>query len=93
MSAVQVSEGLTVTNNLTQPEVAIGDDSRLSLPELSESQRWAFINGWRVEPQSNDRAPVEGAIVPNAGPAAAVRSMTRRKQQASFKEWSQSRHD
>jgi hypothetical protein len=84
---------LTVTNNLNQPEVAIGTASGPSLPEPSESQRWAFINGWRVEPQSTDRAPVAGAIVPNTGAAAALRSMTRRKHQASFKEWSQSRHE
>jgi hypothetical protein len=85
-------EGLTVTNNPNQPDVAIGADPGPSSPEPQES-RWAFINGWRVEPQSNDRAPVTGAMVPNAGAAAAVRSMTRRKHQASFKEWSQSRHE
>jgi hypothetical protein len=63
------------------------------LPDASASSRWAFINGWKVEPQSNDRAPVAGDIVTSMASPAAQRSTVRRKQQKKFKEWSQDRHD
>ncbi|MDQ2975077.1 MAG: hypothetical protein M3R69_06670 [Acidobacteriota bacterium] len=63
-------------------------------PFLPDSaSRWAFINGWRVEPQSDDRAPVIGAVAPVTGSPSARRSNARRKHQAMFKEWSQERHD
>ncbi len=71
------------------------DSNPPELPALesSDNDRWAFINRWRVEPQANDRPPMIEPIVPNTAAASAVRSMTRRKQQASFKEWSRNRHD
>ena len=81
-----------MTKNPDQAGAPI-EDAAPPVPELSESLRWAFINRWKVEPQSNDRAPVGDVVVPNSAPAAAVRSMTRRKQQARFKEWSRARHD
>ncbi|HEV7472455.1 MAG TPA: hypothetical protein VGN90_00295 [Pyrinomonadaceae bacterium] len=82
-----------MTNNLEQSETAIEADAISSSTELSESVRWAFINGWNVEPQSNDRAPASGIVAPNAASASARRSMTRRKHQAMFKAWSQSRDE
>jgi hypothetical protein len=63
------------------------------LPPASSGSRWAFINGWKVEPQSNDRVPMLGEVSIVTASPAAMRSGTRRKRQAMFKEWSQSRHD
>ena len=85
-------EGFIVTKNLDQVAASEANPTA-SLPETSDSPRWEFINSWKVEPQSNDRTPVGGVVVPNSAAASAVRSMTRRKQQARFKEWSQARHD
>jgi acetyl-CoA acetyltransferase len=84
---------LIVKKNLDEPAAAIGADAMSSLPKPADSLRWAFINGWNVEPQSNDRAPVSGTVAPHAASASARRSMTRRKHQAMFKEWSQSRDE
>ena len=64
-----------------------------SLPEPSAMPRWAFINDWQVEPQSDDRAPVFGAVASSTGSPSARRSTARRKHQAMFKEWSQDRRD
>lgn len=68
-----------------------------SSPPDSAASHWAFINGWRVEPQSNDRPPVRSSVISAAtsGTAspAARRSSTRRKHREMFKEWSQGRHD
>jgi hypothetical protein len=55
--------------------------------------RWAFINGWKVEPQSDDRKPVIGAVAQDTGSPSARRSTARRKHQAMFKAWSRERHD
>lgn len=63
------------------------------LPVAESNSRWAFINGWEVEPQSNDRAPMLGHVAINTASPAALRSSTRRKRQAMFKDWSRSRHD
>ena len=64
-----------------------------SLPESSVALHWAFINGWKVEPQSNDRAPAFGSVAAGTASPSARRSSARRKHQAMFKEWSQERHD
>lgn len=64
-----------------------------SLLESSAGSHWAFINGWKVEPQSDDRTPVFGAVALSTASASAHRSSARRKHQARFKEWSQDRHD
>ena len=85
-------EGFKVTKHLDQA-IAIKDDPTSDGPDASDSLLWAFINSWKVEPQFNDRPPVERAVVPNSESASGVRSMTRRKQQARFKEWSQARHE
>ena len=65
-------------------------------PTTSDSPataRWAFINGWRVEPQADDRIPMFGSAV-NTGAAPSVRRSTaRRRHQAMHKAWSQERHD
>ena len=65
-----------------------------TLPTVPESSsHWSFINGWRVEPQSDDRAPVFGTVAPSTASPSARRSTARRQHQAMFKEWSQDRHD
>lgn len=64
-----------------------------ALLEPSSASHWDFINSWRVEPQSNDRAPVFGVVVPLGASASARRSTLRRKRQEMFKAWSQDRHD
>ncbi|HYJ85088.1 MAG TPA: hypothetical protein VEW46_03465 [Pyrinomonadaceae bacterium] len=55
--------------------------------------RWAFINGWKVEPQSDDRAPAFGDVASSKASASAHRSGARRRHQAMYKQWSQDRHD
>jgi len=65
----------------------------LPLPDSSAASHWAFINGWRVEPQFNDRAPAIGEVASSAASPSAARSTARRKHQAMFKQWSQDRHD
>ena len=65
-------------------------------PDTAPSHR-DFINGWKVEPQANDRPPPQSRVLTeiatvDASPAA-HRSTTRRKHQQMFKGWSQSRHD
>ncbi|MEP6569634.1 MAG: hypothetical protein ABJC10_07665 [Acidobacteriota bacterium] len=67
------------------------------MSDILKQSHWAFVNGWKVEPQSNDRPPPRPAVVSavapiNASPSA-LRSTTRRKRQQKFKEWSQARHD
>jgi hypothetical protein len=64
-----------------------------SLAEASAKSRWAFINEWKVEPQSDDRARVFGTVASSTASPSARRSTARRKHQAMFKEWSQDRHD
>lgn len=63
------------------------------LTSFAQGTHWAFINEWKVEPQSNDRTPVTGAGAGSMGSPSARRSTARRKHQARFKEWSQDRHD
>src|SRR5882672_6654044 len=64
-----------------------------SSPDPLAASHWAFINRWKVEPQSNDRSPVLGADAINSASPSTRRSTARRKHQAMFKEWSQGRHD
>lgn len=78
-----------LAENETRPALSMES----SLPLASSGTRWAFINGWKVEPQSNDRAPMIGEIHIGTASPAALRSSTRRQRQAMFKEWSRSRHD
>ena len=64
---------------------------------LEQQARWDFINGWKVEPQSNDRTPPQSPVltavaITTVSPAAR-RSTARRKHQQRFKAWSQARHD
>jgi len=53
----------------------------------------AFINQWQVEPQSDDRPPMFGAVAVNMASPPAGRSIARRRHQAMYKEWSKGRHD
>lgn len=57
-----------------------------------DTSRWAFINSWRVMPQHDDRTPMSGDAI--RGTATRIqRSLSRRRHQEKFKEWSQARHD
>lgn len=74
--------------------------SRISAPEDfstnrtgRDPSRWAFINGWKVSPQRDDRTPMLGDAVTGSPSATVNRSLTRRRHQEKFKEWSQGRHD
>jgi hypothetical protein len=82
--------GRSNVTDILKPSVEANEATPL-VPD--SASRWAFINGWRVEPQSDDRAPVIGAAAPGTGSPSASRSSARRKHQAMFKEWSQERHD
>jgi hypothetical protein len=66
-----------------------------ALSDPSTTSRWAFINGWQVEPQSNDRAPAPGELgeIASIASPSAGRPTARRKHQKKFKAWSQARHD
>jgi len=64
-----------------------------TLPESSDKLRWAFINGWKVEPQTDDRPPLVAKSASSAASRSVYRSSARRKHQAMFKAWSQERHD
>jgi hypothetical protein len=81
-----------VTDITKQIVPAPDADVAASLP-ASPASRWAFINGWKVEPQSDDRAPMFGAVAAGTASPSARRSTARRKHQTMFKEWSQDRHD
>lgn len=85
-----------MTNIPKQSVVARSTELVPSLADASDTSRWAFINGWGVEPQSDDRTPVFSAVVSSTAPSgspAARRSTARRKHQLMFKEWSRERHD
>jgi hypothetical protein len=84
---------LTVTDILKQSVAENDAGTAPSLPESSAALHWAFINGWKVEPQSDDRPPIFGEVAPSTASPLARRSSIRRKHQAMFKEWSQDRHD
>jgi hypothetical protein len=80
--------------DIIKHSVAEGDAGTApSLMESSATSHWAFINGWKVEPQSDDRTPMFGAVAVSTASPSAHRSSARRKHQAMFKEWSQGRHD
>jgi hypothetical protein len=64
-----------------------------ALPEASATSHWAFVNGWKVDPQSDDRMPMFGTVAISAASPSAHRSTARRKHQAMYKEWSRDRHD
>jgi len=88
-----VDGALSVTDNL-KPSVAENDAGLAPAPpDSSGTSHWAFINGWKVEPQSDDRAPMFGAVATGTASPSAHRSSARRKHQAMYKEWSQERHD
>ncbi len=70
-------------------------ESRLS-PATGDSPataHWAFINGWRVEPQADDRIPMFGSVANSSAGPSVRRSIARRRHQAMHKSWSQERHD
>jgi len=70
------------------------NSSAVGIPLSAEAKaRWAYITEWRVEPQSGDRRPVSGSVATGKSSLSAGRSSARRHHKASFKVWSQSRHD
>lgn len=62
-------------------------------PNDARRTRWAFINGWKVEPQFDDRMPAFGSVASSTASAPGRRSTARRRHQAMYKRWSQDRHD
>ncbi len=62
-------------------------------PGPPASARWAFIGGWKVEPQPDDRRPAFGTIAGNGSSPSAHRSIARRRHQEMYKAWSKTRHD
>lgn len=82
-----------MTDNLKESMAESESGSAPLLPDSFSSIRWAFINGWKVEPQSDDRAPVLGEVAHSTASPSARRSTARRKHQAMFKAWSQDRHE
>jgi len=82
-----------VTDILKQ---SVAENAAVTAPSLAEASatlRWAFINGWKVEPQSDDRAPMVGSAAASVVSASVQRSVARRRHQGMYKEWSQDRHD
>ena len=71
--------------------VAINDNAIIDIP--FDAARWALLNPWLTEGQSNDRRPVPGTDGDGSGSQSARRSSTRRAHQANYKKWSQARHD
>ena len=55
--------------------------------------RWAQLNPWLSEGQSDDRTPMNGSVKDGEGPPSVQRSFARRSHQVMFKKWSQARHD
>ncbi|HLO01134.1 MAG TPA: hypothetical protein VK208_21940 [Pyrinomonadaceae bacterium] len=76
---------------LQEHAVKVGD--RISLTDSAAKLRWAFINSWQVEPQSEDRLPAFGTGAQAVASPPPTRSAVRRKHQQMFKQWSQARHD
>ncbi len=86
--------GLRMTEALEQSVSTNDAAATTAVPDSSLTSRWAFINGWQVAPQSNDRALATGASNPNSNVSpAARRSSVRRQLQISYKEWSKRRTD
>ena len=59
--------------------------------DLFAFNRRAFLNSRQINPQADDRTPMQGAVIDGAGPSAVRRSVSRRSHQLRFKEWSQNR--
>jgi hypothetical protein len=65
-----------------------------SLPQAEvDRTRWAQLNPWLSEGQSDDRIPMNGAVKDSSETPSVQRSFARRSHQAMFKKWSQARHD
>ncbi len=58
-----------------------------------DPMRWALLNPWLSEGQSDDRTPMNGSVEDSGGPPSVQRSFARRSHQAMFKKWSQARRD
>jgi len=61
--------------------------------DTPDAWHWAFINGWQLTPQADDRIPMFGSVVSSDASQSAARSFARRRHQLMFKEWSRQRHD
>ena len=55
--------------------------------------RWALLNPWLAEGQSDDRTIMNGSVKDSGGTLSVQRAFARRTHQAMFKKWSQARHD
>jgi hypothetical protein len=73
--------------------IAPEENPALVTVDTRDTSRWAFINGWKLAPQADDRIPMFGSVVSSEAAPSARRSIARRRHQVMFKEWSQQRHD
>ena len=76
-------------------QITHAEVNHIAESDLNDARRsrWAFINGWTVEPQSDDRMPAFGSVASSTASAPGRRSTARRRHQAMYKRWSQDRHD
>ena len=58
-----------------------------------DPMRWAQLNPWLSEGQTDDRTPMNGSVKDSGGTPSVQRSFARRSHQAMFKKWSQARRD
>jgi hypothetical protein len=66
----------------------------ISRPETQfDPVRWAQLNPWLIEGQADDRIPMNGSVKDSGEPPSGQRAFARRRHQAMFKKWSQTRHE
>jgi hypothetical protein len=58
-----------------------------------DSVRWAQLNPWLTEGQADDRIPMNGSVTDSGGTRSVQRAFARKRHQAMFKKWSQTRRD
>ena len=58
-----------------------------------DSVRWEQLNPWLLEGQADDRTPMDGSVKASGETLSVQRATARRRHQAMFKKWSQTRRD
>lgn len=82
-----------MTMTSVKEPIAPEENAALVTADTPDASHWAFINGWKLEPQADDRVPMFGSVVSSEASPSARRSIARRRHQMMFKQWSQQRHD
>ena len=72
---------------------AIRDNPPNNSVAPADAKRSVEPNPWLSEGQADDRRPMNGFVAESAGTHSAQRAFARRSHQATFKKWSQARHD